>query len=121
MLTGGQLYSHLTDPAMRAMYVALFQTGWFVQSMWSQTLVLHMLRTPRLPLLHSRAAAPVTALTLAGIALVTALPFTPLAPALGLTALPPVFFAYLAGCVLGYMVLITVVKRAYIRRCGALV
>ena len=67
-LTGGQLYTQLTDPTAQALYVALFQTGWFVESMWSQTLVIHMLRTPKLPFVHSRASAPVTLLTFAGIA-----------------------------------------------------
>ena len=119
-LTGGEVYTHLTDPAAQALYVSLFQTGWFVESMWSQTLVIHMLRTPKLPFIQSRAFAPVTLLTFAGILAVTAIPFTPLGTALGLTALPPVYFTFLAALVAGYMALSTAVKNLYIRRYGEL-
>ena len=119
-LTGGHLYTQLTDPAAQALYVALFQSGWFVESMWSQTLVIHMLRTPKLPFVHSRASAPVTLLTFAGICIITGIPFTPLGTALGLTALPPVYFLWLAVFVLGYMLLATAMKKVYIRRYGEL-
>ena len=119
--TGGVLFSRLTDPAARALYISVFQTGWFVESMWTQTLVIHMLRTPKLPFLHSRASAPVTLLTFTGIALVTLLPFAPLGAALGLTALPAVYFAFLAAVVAGYMILTTAAKRLYVRRWGELV
>lgn len=118
--TGGLLYSQLTDPARQALYIALFQTGWFVESMWSQTLVIHMIRTPRLPFIQSRASAPVTALTFAGILIVTILPFTPLTSALGLVALPAIYFVWLAAIVAGYMLLVTAVKKLYIRRFGEL-
>ena len=120
LFTGGVPFSRLADPAARALFVSVFQTGWFVESMWTQTLVIHMLRTPKLPFVRSRASAPVALLTFAGIALVTLLPFSPLAPALDLTALPPVFFAFLAALVAGYMALVTAVKALYVRRYGAL-
>ncbi len=117
---GGQLYSQLSDPAAQALYIALFQTGWFVESMWSQSLVIHMIRTPEIPFVQSRASVSVTLLTLAGIALVTVLPFTPLGPSLELAALPPVYFLWLAAIVFGYMALATAVKKGYIRRYGEL-
>ena len=120
LFTGGALYGRLADPAARALYVSVFQTGWFVESMWSQTLVIHTLRTPKLPFVQSRASAPVTLLTFAGIALVTAIPFTPLGSALELTALPPVYFVFLAALILGYMALVTAAKRLYVRRWGEL-
>lgn len=118
LATGGQLYTQLADPASQALYVALFQTGWFVESMWTQTLVIHMLRTEKLPFARSRASVPVALLSLAGIALVTAIPFTPLAAPLEMAALPPVYFLLLGMVVLGYMALVTVVKKRYIRRYG---
>lgn len=118
LATGGQLYTQLADPASQALYVALFQTGWFVESMWTQTLVIHMLRTEKLPFAQSRASVPVALLSLAGIALVTAIPFTPLAAPLEMAALPPVYFLLLGMVVLGYMALVTVVKKRYIRRYG---
>lgn len=118
LATGGQLYTQLADPAAQALYVALFQTGWFVESMWTQTLVIHMLRTEKLPFAQSRASVPVALLSLAGIALVTTIPFTPLAAPLEMAALPPVYFLLLGMVVLGYMALVTVVKKRYIRRYG---
>ena len=66
------------------------------------------------PAMH--ASLPVMLLTMLGIAVVTLLPFTPLAAPLGLCALPPVYFAYLALIVLGYMVLATLMKKLYIRK-----
>ena len=105
---------------MQTLYISLFQTGWFVESMWSQTLVIHMLRTPKLPFIQSRASAPVTLLTFAGICIVTAIPYTFLGSALELTALPSVYFIWLAVIVLGYMALATVMKKIYIRRYGEL-
>lgn len=118
--TGGELYTSLTNPASRALYVSIFQTGWFVESMWSQALVIHMLRTPKLPFVQSRAAAPVTLLTLAGSCAVTVIPFTPLGSALGFTALPAAYFLWLAAIVTGYMFLATAVKKSYVRRYGEL-
>ena len=118
--TGGELYTSLTDPASRALYVSIFQTGWFVESMWSQALVIHMLRTPKLPFVQSRAAAPVTLLTLAGSCAVTVIPFTPLGSELGFTALPAAYFLWLAAIVAGYMLLATAVKKSYVRRYGEL-
>lgn len=116
--TGGQLFSQLSDPAAQAAYIALFQTGWFVESMWTQTLVIHMIRTPKLPFVRSCASAPVTILSLLGIVIVTVIPFTPIGTALELTALPALYFGLLAVIILMYMLLVTVVKKAYIRRYG---
>ena len=106
--------------AMQAKYIGLFQAGWFVESMWSQTLVIHMIRTPKLPFLQSRASAPLTLLTLTGIVVLTLIPFTPLGAALGFVALPVTYFAYLIPCILLYMVLATSLKKAYVRHYGEL-
>ncbi len=113
-------YSGAELVAVQAMYIGLFQAGWFVESMWSQTLVIHMIRTPKLPFIQSRASAPLTLLTLAGIAVLTAIPFTPLGGALGFVALPGAFFAYLIPCIILYMLLATSLKKAYVRRYGEL-
>ena len=85
-------YSGAELAAMQARYIGMFQAGWFVESMWSQTLVIHMIRTPKLPFIQSRASAPVTLLTMTGIAVLTVIPFTPFGAALGLVALPVSFF-----------------------------
>jgi Mg2+-importing ATPase len=117
---GGQTFLQITDPQIQDLYIALFQTGWFVESMWSQTLVIHMIRTAKIPFIQSHASASVTLLSFMGIGIVTLIPFTPLGTALELTALPPAFFLCLAVIVLGYMVLVTAVKKVYIRRYGEL-
>lgn len=111
---------HQLDASAQAAFIAIFQAGWFVESMWSQTLVIHMIRTPKIPFLQSRASAPVTLLTFTGIAVLTAIPFTPLGTAIGLSALPAVYFAWLAGIILCYMVLATVMKKLYIKKYGEL-
>ena len=79
--------------------------------MWSQTLVIHMLRSPRLPSLRDHAAPALCALTVLGLALVTWLPASPIADALGLTTLPTSFFALLVGIVTAYIALTQLAKR----------
>ena len=111
---------HTLDAAGKAAFAALFQTGWFVESMWSQTLVIHLIRTAKIPFLQSRPSAPVLLLTAAGIAAMTVLPFTPAAAALGLTSLPAGYFAWLALILAGYMALTTGAKKEYIRKYGEL-
>lgn len=101
-------------------YAAMFQAGWFIESMWSQTLVIHMIRTPKIPFIQSMASAPVTLLTFTGIAVLTFIPFTGFGRLLGFLAPPTVFFAYLIPCILLYMALATSLKKAYVRHYGEL-
>ena len=105
---------------MQTAYVAMFQTGWFIESMWSQTLVIHMIRTPKLPLIQSHASAPLTLMTFTGIGVLTIIPFTTFGRMLGFVALPTAYFAYLIPCILLYMVLATSLKKAYVRHYGEL-
>ncbi|MDR2941669.1 MAG: magnesium-translocating P-type ATPase, partial [Treponema sp.] len=114
------LYSQITDPATLAAYAALFQAGWFVESMWSQTLVIHMIRTPKLPFIQSRASAPLTLLTFAGIAVLTTIPFTGFGKSIGFLPLPPVYFAWLALTIFLYMGLATLLKTIFVKRYGEL-
>ena len=113
-------YSGAELAAMQAQYMGMFQAGWFVESMWSQTLVIHMIRTPKLPFIQSRASAPLTLLTATGIAVLTIIPFTGFGAALGFVALPATYFAYLIPCILLYMLLATSLKKAYVRHYGEL-
>lgn len=108
------------DVAGMAAFAALFQSGWFVESMWSQTLVIHMLRSPRLPSPRDHAAPALCVLTVLGLALVTWLPASPIADALGLMPLPPSFFALLVGIVAAYIALTQLAKHRYIARHGEL-
>lgn len=117
---GGQLFHQISDPAMQALYIATFQAGWFIESMWSQTLVIHMIRTPKIPFIQSRASAPVMILTFTGIAVLTIIPFTTLGTMLGFAALPMVYFAWLALTIVCYMGLATLIKKLYVKRYGEL-
>ncbi|HMM06913.1 MAG TPA: magnesium-translocating P-type ATPase [Clostridiales bacterium] len=119
--TGGLLFTQLTDPAMQFQYIALFQTGWFLESMWTQVLIIHMLRTKKIPFLQSRSSAPVMLITVIGILLFTGLTFTPMVNVLGLTVLPPWYFGFLLVVVVSYMLLTTVWKRFYIAKYGELI
>jgi len=119
-MCGGLLFHQLTDPAMQALYIAIFHAGWFVESMWTQTIVIHMIRTPKIPFLQSHASAPLTLLTIVGIAVLTIIPFTSIGMSIGLAALPPTFFLWLILTVFLYMALVTVFKRIFVRRYGEL-
>ena len=79
-------------------------------------LILHLLRTPKVPLLQSRPSRPVMLVTLLGTVFFTALTFTPAGRVLGLTPLPPVYFAFLAIAVALYLFWVTLAKGWYIRR-----
>ena len=96
----------------------LFQSGWFVVGLLTQTLIVHMIRTPRLPFFQSRASAPLMAMTAVIMALGVWLPMGPLAGYFKLQPLPPAYFAWLVAILIGYSVLTTVMKRFYIRRFG---
>ncbi len=96
----------------------LFQSGWFVVGLLTQTLVVHMIRTPKIPFIESRAAAPLTIMTLTIMAAGIFLPMGPLADYFKLQALPLAYFPWLVGILLAYCVLTTVMKRYYIRRFG---
>ncbi len=101
-------------------YAALFQAGWFVESMWSQTLVIHMIRTPKWPFIQSRASLPLTALTFTGIAVLTIIPYTGFGSMIGLYPMQASYFLYLIPCILLYMLLATSIKKAYVRHYGEL-
>lgn len=116
MVTGGLLFHQITDPTTQMLYISVFQTGWFIESMWTQTLVIHMIRTPKIPFLQSNASFPVTVLTFVGIIVLTWIPFTNFAYALGLSPLPGVYFMYLLITVVGYMLVVTIIKKLYINK-----
>ena len=109
-----------SDAAARAQFEALFQTGWFVESIFTQSLVLHMLRGRRFPSACSHASLPVCLFTFGSIALLTAVPYTPAGAAFGLVSLPAMYFAFLAAIVVGYIALTTLAKHLYVRKFGGL-
>ena len=97
---------------------SLFQSGWFVVGLLTQTLIVHMIRTPKLPFIQSRAAAPLMATTALVMAAGIWLPMGSLAGYFRLKALPTAYFAWLVCILAGYCLLTTLMKRYYIRRFG---
>ena len=111
---------HTLSPAQQATFIAIFHAGWFVESLWTQTMVLHALRTPKVPFLQSRASFSMIAITTLGIAVGTIVPFTNFGRNLGMLPLPGNYWLWLFVTMVLYLALVTVVKRIYIRRYGEL-
>jgi Mg2+-importing ATPase len=100
------------DPA----HASLFQTGWFVESLMTQTLIIHVIRTNKIPFLQSRASRSLTLTTLFIMAFGMWLPYSPLSSALGLTHLPHLYWPILMLTLLGYMGLTQIIKVWLLRR-----
>jgi len=97
---------------------SLFHSGWFVEGLLSQTLIIHMIRTAKLPFFQSVAATPLLILTLAIMCVGIVIPYSPLGEAVGMVPLPLAYFPWLAATLLSYCLLTQVVKQWYIRRFG---
>lgn len=97
---------------------SLFQSGWFVVGLLTQTIIVHMIRTQHIPFIQSRAATPVILLTASIMAFGIFLPYSSVGAHLGLVPLPLSYFPWLAGILLSYCVLTQIIKRLYIRRFG---
>ena len=95
---------------------SLFQTGWFVESLMTQTLIIHVIRTNKIPFLQSRASWALTATTLSIMALGMWLPYSPLASALGFTHLPWMYWPILMLTLFGYMGLTQIIKVWLLRK-----
>jgi Mg2+-importing ATPase len=95
---------------------SLFQTGWFVESLLSQTLIVHMIRTRKIPFIQSWATAPVVALTSAIMAIAIFIPFSPFATAFKMETLPLAFFPWLIGILFTYCLLTQLVKTWFIKK-----
>lgn len=95
---------------------SLFQSGWFVEGLLSQTLIVHMVRTQKIPFIRSRAAAPVLLLTGTMMAIGMGIPFTSFGASIGLQPLPLTYFPWLFGILLSYCVLTQLVKVLYIKQ-----
>jgi len=97
---------------------SLFRTGWFVESLFTQTLIIHVIRTNKIPFLQSRASWPLIVTSLAIVAVGAWLTVSPLATTLGFVPLPATFWLFLAVMLLGYALLTQVVKTWFVRRFG---
>lgn len=96
----------------------LFQSGWFIVGLLTQTLIVHMIRTPKIPFIQSRAATPLLVMTAVIMAIGIFLPMGPLAHYFKLQALPPLYFVFLPLILLAYMGLTQAMKGFYFRRYG---
>jgi Mg2+-importing ATPase len=95
---------------------SLFQSGWFIEGLLSQTLIIHMIRTKKIPFIQSWATAPVIALTSAIMVIGIALPFTPFASAFEMVPLPWQYFPILIAVLVAYCALTQVIKMWYIKK-----
>ncbi|OPC51711.1 magnesium-translocating P-type ATPase [Elizabethkingia anophelis] len=95
---------------------SLFQTGWFVEGLLSQTLIVHIIRTKKIPFIQSWAAAPVVALTSLIMLIGLSIPFTPIAGYLKMQPLPLSYFPYLLAILTGYCILTQLVKQWFIKK-----
>jgi P-type Mg2+ transporter len=117
------IFDYLTFFIMLAVFNAwqkpeLFHTGWFVESLFTQTLIIHVIRTNRLPFIQSRASRALILTSLAIVALGAWLPYSPLAGALGFVPLPPLYWLLLSAMLMGYVLLTQLVKTWFVRRFG---
>lgn len=95
---------------------SLFQSGWFIEGLLSQTLIVHMIRTRKIPFIQSWAAAPVVALTSVIMLIGIAIPFSPFASSLKLQPLPFIYFPWLIGILISYCLLTQMIKNWYIKK-----
>jgi P-type Mg2+ transporter len=103
---------HCWDPSR----ASVFQTGWFVESLMTQTLIIHVIRTNKIPFLQSRASRPLMLTSAAIMAFGAWLPYSPLASALGLARLPGLYWPILLGTLLAYMSLAQTIKMWLLRK-----
>ena len=117
-LAGGSYQS--LGAEQQEVFVSIFQSGWFIVSLWTQTLVLYTLRTPKIPFVESYPSFIMTTITTLGIIIGSVAPYTELGTALGLAPLPGSFWWILAVTVIAYLILVQIIKKVYIKRHGEL-
>jgi Mg2+-importing ATPase len=107
-----------TGPVQKEALARLFQTGWFVESLLTQTLIVHIIRTRRTPFFGSRASLHLMLTTLVVMAVGAWLPYSPFAGALGMVPLPPVYWAWIAFFLILYAVMTHGMKTWFFKRYG---
>lgn len=93
-----------------------FQCGWFMFGVISQTMVIHTIRTPKLPFINDRASVQLTLSTLAIIAVTLLIGFTRISAFFSLPTMPLMYMPWIIGLMLVYMILAQIMKTVYIRR-----
>jgi Mg2+-importing ATPase len=107
---------NVATPAAATHSQSLFQTGWFVESLLTQTLIIHVIRTNKVPFLQSRASSFLTGTTLAVMAIGVAIPFSPVGSYLGFSPLPPLYWPFLVLTLASYVLLTQGAKMLLLRR-----
>jgi Mg2+-importing ATPase len=97
---------------------ALFQTGWFVESLMTQTLIVYIIRTSRTPILESNPAPLMATISALVMASAISIPYTPIGAAFGMVPLPLAYYGWLAAILLSYCLLTQLMKSWYVRRFG---
>jgi Mg2+-importing ATPase len=116
----GGTWGELADAAARARFVGTFQAGWLLESMATQVLAVHLLRTERMPFVESRASWQISLLGIAGIVVAAVMCLTPLGHVIDLAVLPPVAIGALALVVVAYAVCVLAARKVYVARHGSL-
>jgi len=104
------------DASEQLTFIAAFQTGWFLEFMWTQVLILHLLRTSKIPFVQSKPSTSVFEVTIAGVFLFSMLTVTPIRNFMGLTTLPIGYYLFLALDVLSYLCVVSVAKYIYFKK-----
>jgi Mg2+-importing ATPase len=107
-----------TTVAQQTMHASLFQTGWFVESLLTQTMIVHIIRTRRVPFFGSCASTHLMLTTVVIMAVASWLPYSPFASALGMVPLPAIYWAWIAGFLVTYGILTHFVKTWFFNRYG---
>ena len=106
----------VSTPQAAAHSASLFQTGWFVESLLTQTLIIHVIRTNRIPFLQSRASWPLMVMSAVVMLIGIGLPYSPIGGDLGFAPLPILYWPLLGLTMLGYVLLTQGVKTWLLRR-----
>ena len=116
----GNYYNGADLANIKTMYTSMFQSGWFIESICTQVLVIYMIRTAKIPFIESRPSKQVFLLTFSSIIILSIVPFTNLGHHLGFVSLPKTYFVFLVPCIFAYILLVTLLKKVYIRKFGEL-
>ncbi|MDU1855107.1 MAG: magnesium-translocating P-type ATPase, partial [Clostridium baratii] len=109
------------DPSVNnVLFIALFNAGWFIESLFTQTLVIHLIRTPKVPFVQSIASKSVIISTVIALIIGIVIPYTNFGETIGMTSIPVIYFLYLIGIIFAYMMVVTIIKKIYIKKYGEL-
>ena len=119
-LVTGYSWNAIPNASVAITFIAVFQAGWFIESMVSQTLVIHMIRTEKIPFLQSRASGILTLLSVISISIAIIIPYTGFGASIGMYPLPPIYYFWLVLTIIGYMLVVSIAKKYFIKKYGEL-